>query len=93
MPVDTSELMNAVFTARPVDFDKGMSDQIQDRVTQLVADRKLEVAQSFFGPKDATVEISDEDPDEFSNAEDDSDEDDNEETPEEESEPEVEDDE
>jgi hypothetical protein len=79
MAVDTSELMNAVFTARPVDFDKGMSDQIQDRVTQLVADRKLEVAQSFFGPKDATVEISDEEPDENLAPEDDSDEDDNEE--------------
>ncbi len=78
MAIDTMELMNAVFAARPVDFDNGMSDQIQDKVTQLVADKKLEVAKTFFTPADATVEISDEEPDETLDPQDDSIEDDSE---------------
>ena len=80
MAIDTMELMNAVFAARPVDFDKGMTDQIQDKVAELVADRKLEVAKTFFTPADATVEISDEEPDETLETQDDSVEDDTDET-------------
>jgi len=79
-------LVNAAIEAKPVDFDRAMTDILHDRVSQLVADRKLDIAQNFFGPQDATVEVGDDEESDLEpdTTEDDNSEDDNQESPEEE---------
>jgi hypothetical protein len=47
--VETHELMASVIDAKPVNFDKDFDELMRARVAELVADKKLAVAQNFFG--------------------------------------------
>jgi len=58
--IESHELMQSVIDAKPVNFDTDFAALMQARVAELVADKKIEIAQNFFGDQDATVEVSDE---------------------------------
>lgn len=48
---EISDLINAVADKKPLDFAKNMNELMQDRVSALVADRKYDIAASFFAGK------------------------------------------
>ena len=57
------ELIQSIIDAKPVEFDKQFASLVQDRVTNLVADKKIEIAQTFFSPPEeeaADDEVTDE---------------------------------
>lgn len=47
---DAQDLMASIVTAKPVEFDKTFTGIVQDRIVDLIADRKIEVAKTFFSP-------------------------------------------
>jgi len=47
--VEVQDLVQPVIDAKPIDFDNAFAELMQARVADMVAAKKIEVAQNFFG--------------------------------------------